>query len=272
MSGEHRAGEGGTGSPSGRATPKKPPVVMIHGGFCGPWAWDNFAARFRSAGYSVETPTLRHHDGGEPPAALATTSLSDYVADLEKFIAKMKTPPILVGHSLGGLLAQMLAGRREIAAVVLLAPSAPWGVPPSTLFEIGAAQGLMLRVGFWSMILEPVFDIAAAHSLDRFPKEKRREIFEQLVPESGRVAFEVLHWGLDMGRTSEVNVRKVSCPLLFMTGSEDRISPTGTVHRAAALYKDRAQVEIMPEMSHWLVGEPGWEEVCERCLAWLAAL
>jgi pimeloyl-ACP methyl ester carboxylesterase len=122
------------------------------------------------------------------------------------------------------------------------------------------------------MILEPVFDIAAAHSLDRFPKEKRREIFEKFVPESGRVAFEILHWGLDMARTSEVNVAKVSCPLLFLTGGNDRISPTGTVQRAAALYKDRAQFEGVPEMSHWLIGEPGWEAVCDKCLTWLEAV
>ena len=176
MSGEHRPGEVGTGSPSGagganqtsgreraqgRATKKnKPPVIMIHGGFCGPWAWDDFAARFRNAGYKVETPALRHHDGGKPPAALATTSLADYAADLEKLIGKMKTPPILVGHSMGGLLAQMLAARCDVAAALLLAPSAPWGVPPSTLFEIGAAQSLMLRVGFWSMILGAQYSIS----------------------------------------------------------------------------------------------------------------
>jgi len=284
--GERRPGETGSGSPSGagnqtsgreraqgRASQKnKPPVVMIHGGFCGPWAWEEFAARFREAGYHVESPALRHHDGGKPPASLATTSLSDYAADLKKVITGMKTPPILVGHSLGGLLAQMLAARSDVAAAVLLAPSAPWGVPPSTLFEIGAAQGLMLKVGFWSMILDPIFDIAAAHSLNRFPKEKRREIFEKFVPESGRAAFEVLHWGLDMARTSEVDVRKVKCPLLFLTGDEDRISPPGTVGRAAALYKDRAQFEVIAGMSHWLIGEPGWEQVCERCLSWLETI
>jgi non-heme chloroperoxidase len=250
----------------------KPPVIMIHGGFCGPWAWDDFATRFRTAGYDVATPCLRHHDGGKPPQALATTSLSDYAADLEKQIAAMKTPPILVGHSLGGLLAQMLAARSDVAAAVLLAPSAPWGVPPSTLFEIGAAQGLMLRAGFWRMILEPVFDIAVAHSLDRFPKARRREIFEKFVPESGRVAFEILHWGLDMTKTSEVDARKVNCPLLFLTGDNDRISPPGTVRRTAALYKDCARFEIMPDMSHWLIGEPGWERVCDRSLAWLGSL
>ncbi len=248
---------------------KKPPVIMIHGGFCGPWAWDNFAARFRAAGYEVTTPALRHHDGDKPAQALATTSLIDYAADLESLIAAMKTPPILIGHSMGGLLAQMLAARQGIAGAILLAPSAPWGVPPSTLFEIGTAQTMMLQVGFWTAILEPNFDIASAHSLDRFPKEQRKQIFERFLPESGRATFEVLHWGLDMRRSSEVNARKVQCPMLLLTGSADRISPPGTVERIAALYNGRARCEIVPGMSHWLISEPGWETVCDRSLAWL---
>ena len=250
----------------------KPPVMMIHGGFCGPWAWDEFAWRFRAAGYAVETPALRHHDGAKPSASLATTGLADYAADLEKHILAMNAPPILVGHSLGGLLAQMLAARRDIAAAILLAPSAPWGVPPSTLFEIGVAQSMMLRVGYWSTVLQPNFDIAAKHSLDRFSKEQRERIFQRFVPESGRAAFEVLHWGLDMGRASEVDVRRVECPLLFLVGAGDRISPPGTVARAAARYKGRAQYDVMPDMSHWLIGEPGWEQVCDRALAWLDSL
>jgi pimeloyl-ACP methyl ester carboxylesterase len=255
----------------GRATKKnKPSVVMIHGAFCGPWAWDGFAARFRDAGYTVETPALRHHDENNP--ALANTSLIDYVADLGRLIGGLKTPPILVGHSMGGLLAQMLAARRKIAAAILLAPTAPWGVPPTTLFEMAAAQSLMLHVGFWSAILEPDFDIASAHSLDRLPAARRAEIFARFVPESGRATFEMIHWGLDMRRASEVDVRKVQAPLLFLAGGADRINPPGTVERAARLYKDRAQFEVMPGMSHWLVGEPGWEAVCDRSLTWLDSL
>jgi non-heme chloroperoxidase len=250
----------------------KPAVVMIHGGFCGPWALDGFAARFRAGGYQVATPALRHHNGGKPPAALATTSLTDYADDLEALVAALEEPPVLVGHSMGGLLAQMLAARTRIAAVVLLAPSPPWGVPPSTLFEIGAAHGLLLRVGFWNMILEPNYAVAAAHSLDRFSKAEGEEVFKRFVPESGRATFEVLHWGLDMRRASEVDARKVACPLLFLAGAADRISPPGTVERAAALYKDRARCETLDGMSHWLVGEPGWEKVCDRALAWLDSL
>ncbi|MBN9545155.1 MAG: alpha/beta hydrolase [Alphaproteobacteria bacterium] len=272
MSREHRPGETESSSP-GRATHEnpKPPVLMIHGGFCGPWVWDAFAARFREAGYDVSAPALRFHDGAKPAPALATTSLLDYAADLEKQVAAMASPPILIGHSMGGLLAQMLAARREIAAAILLAPIAPWGVPPSTLFEIGTAQSLMLRVGFWSMILEPDFNAAAAHSLDRFPENQRKQVFDQFRPESGRATFEALHWGLDMHRASEVDIRKVTCPLLLLTGGGDRICPPGTVQRTAALYK-QASFETMPGMSHWLIGEPGWEGVCDRSLSWLESL
>ena len=274
------SGAGGANQTSGReraqdrATNKnqKSPVMMIHGGFCGPWAWDPFAARFRAAGYEVATPALRFHDGLKPVPALATVSLTDYAADLEKQISALTAPPVLVGHSMGGLLVQMLAARCEIAAAILLAPTAPWGVPPSTLFEIGTAQSLMLHVGFWAAILEPNFEVAAAHSLDRFPEQQRAQIFEKFRPESGRATFEALHWGLDMRRASEVDIRKVTCPLLFLTGSGDRISPPGTVERTAALYKNRAHYEVMPGMSHWLIGEPGWETVCDRSLTWLDSL
>ncbi|MGH6827330.1 MAG: alpha/beta hydrolase, partial [Rhizomicrobium sp.] len=231
-----------------------------------------FAARFRGAGYAVETPALRFHDGGKPPPALGRTSLSDYAADLEELIAGLKAPPVLVGHSLGGLLAQIAAARVPATACALLAPSPPWGVAPSTLFEIAAAHGLLLRVGFWNAVLEPNFDVAASHSLDRIPKEQREEIFRRFVPESGRATFEAVHWGLDMRRASEVDVRKVTCPLLFLTGTADRISPPGTVARAAALYEGRARYETLDGMSHWLVGEPGWEKVCDRVLSWLESI
>ena len=95
------------------------------------------------------------------------------------------------------------------------------------------------------------------------------DIAVELTPGGWRIAD---HPGLDMRRASEVDARKVQCPLLFLTGSGDRISPPGTVERTAALYKDRARCEIMPGMSHWLIAEPGWEKVCDRSLAWLASI
>lgn len=250
----------------------RPPVLMIHGAFCGPWSLDGFKRAFEKAGYKVKVPALRFHDGAAPPDALATTGLADFVADLEQEIAALDEAPILLGYSMGGLLAQLLAARRAPRAMILLATCSPWGVPPSTLFEIGSAQAMLLSTGFWNRILEPNRDAALAASLHQLPREERDAVFSRLVPESGRATFEVLHWGLDMKRASEVDCGKITCPLLLLSGGEDRINPPGTVARTAALYKDRATHEIFPGMGHWLIGEPGWEKVAARAVAWADGL
>ena len=225
--------------------------------------------KFAAAGYAATAPALRFHDGERPPAVLGTTGLADYAADLEQEIAALGQAPILVGHSMGGLLAQMLAARMEVRALILLAPSPPWGVPPTTLFEIGAAQAMHLHPGHWNQVLEPNRDIALAHSLDKLPRHMRDEVFDRFMPESGRATFEIMNWGMDFNQSSRVDSDAVTAPMLFLTGSEDRLNPPSTVARIAALYGDRATAEVLDGMGHWLIGEPGWEQLAERALDWL---
>jgi pimeloyl-ACP methyl ester carboxylesterase len=250
----------------------KPAVVMIHGAFCGPWALEGFQKKFEAAGFAVRAPALRFHNGGAPPEALGTTGVADFVADLEAEIAALKAPPILLGYSMGGLLAQMIAAHRKIAALVLLAPSAPWGVPPSTLFEIATAQAMLLNAGYWNKVLEPNRDAALTASLNLLPRAERDAVLDRLLPESGRATFEILHWGLDMNRASEVETAKIDCPMLFLSGSEDRINPPTTVARNAALYRGRATHETVSGVGHWLIGEPGWEKIADRALEWLETI
>jgi len=246
--------------------------MMIHGAFCGPWSLDGLKRKFKEAGYAVTTPCLRFHDQKPPPTALGTTGLGEFAADLEDEIRALGASPILLGHSMGGLLAQQLAARLDVRALILLAPSAPWGTPPTTLFEIGAAQAMHLNPGYWNKVLEPNRDVALAHSLDKLPKHMRDEVYGRLVPESGRATFEILNWGLDLNHASGVEAEKVTAPLLFLTGSEDRINPPSTVTRIAALYGARATNEVLQGMGHWLIGEPGWEKLADRALVWLESL
>ncbi|MBA2590039.1 MAG: alpha/beta hydrolase [Alphaproteobacteria bacterium] len=247
----------------------KAPVLMIHGAFCGPWSLDGLKQKFEAAGYAVTAPALRFHDQKRAPSALATTGLADYAADLEDEIAALKAPPILVGHSMGGLLAQMLAARVKVAALVLLAPSPPWGVTPTTLFEIGAAHSMHLQPGHWNQVLEPNRDVALAHSLDRLPRDMRDSVYGRFVAESGRAMFEVMNWAMDFNQASAVDVDAVTAPLLFLTGSDDKINPPSTVAQIAALYGAKATAEVLDGMGHWLIGEPGWEKLAERALSWL---
>lgn len=246
-------------------------VVMIYGAFCGGWVFDHWRAAFEAKGYPVLTPTLRYHDrGDDPPRELGKTSIRDFADDIEKLISDLPSPPILVGHSMGGLIAQMLAARRDVRALVLLAPSAPWGVLPSTPFEFVSAQALYFAGDFWNKTLRPTHWIAAANALDQLSAAERDAVFARFVPESGLATFEVMHWPLDLSRATQVDPRDVTCPVLCLVGAKDRVNPPATVRRVATRYGGRAVYEELAGHSHWLIGEPDWEKVAARALEWLA--
>jgi non-heme chloroperoxidase len=249
---------------------KRTPVVMIHGAFCGAWVFEGWRALYEARGFDVHTPDLRHHqaDGGHS-VALGRTSVRDYAADLGALLDRIGEWPIVLGHSLGGLLAQMLAARHRVRALVLLAPSAPWGLLPSTPFEFFSAQALYLDGAFWRKPLLPRDWIAEANALDLVPARGRDAILSRLVPESGLATFEVIHWLFDLHRATLVNSRDVACPILCLVGARDRINPPPTVRRISRRYGGRARFEILPDHSHWLVGEPGWERIAAGSLDWL---
>lgn len=244
---------------------------MIHGAFCGPWSFDAFRNPFEAAGYKVHAPVLRHHDHGRaPPPALGRVSLTDYAADLEKLIHGLDQTPVLIGHSMGGLLAQMLAAKGLARACVLLAPSAPWGVLPSTLFELASAQALLFSGGdYRGSVIQPDYRIAAAHSLDKLDRKTRSEVYARFVPESGQATFEIMNWSFDLRRAGHVRARDVTCPILCLVGGDDKINPPSTVARIAQRYRGRALFEELPGHSHWLVGEKDADKIAARALEWL---
>jgi pimeloyl-ACP methyl ester carboxylesterase len=198
------------------------------------------------------------------------TSLLDYAHDLEKFIGTLESAPIVLGHSLGGLLAQMLASRGKARALVLLAPCPPWGILPSTIFEIASAHTMLFAGDFWNQPLKPEYWVAAANSLDHLPPPERHKVFSHFVPESGRATFEIMHWAWDARRAALVTARDVTCPILCLVGEHDKINPPSTVHRIAERYEGRAVYRELPRHSHWLLGEPGWEKIAGDCVHWLA--
>jgi pimeloyl-ACP methyl ester carboxylesterase len=250
----------------------RPPVLMIHGAFCGPWSLDGLKARFEQAGYEVSAPCLRFHDIVPPPAALGTTGLADYIADLEEEAAALGEAPVLVGHSMGGLLAQMLAARGKVRGIACLAPSAPYGILPSTPFEIASAQALYMAGEFWNKPLIPERWIAMTNTLDMLDEKSREKVFARFVPESGLATFEIMQWALDPRRASSVDASRVTCPVLCLAGNRDRVNPPATVRSVAKRYRALGSFEEVANHSHWLIGEPGWEKIAQRVLAFFAEI
>lgn len=249
-----------------------PPFLMLHGAFCASWALDNYRAYFEAEGASVTAPTLRYHDtvpGTRAPQALGTTSLTDFVRDLEPVVRAMSEPPVIVGHSMGGLLAQMLAARLPARALVLLAPSPPWGTLPTTPWELASAHSLYYAGQFWNRPLKPTQWIADSHALDLLPPAEREAVFARFVPESGLATFEIMHWPMDLRRASHVEARAVICPVLCVAGEYDRVNPPKTVASIAKRYRDNGHFREVENHSHWLIGEPGWEETAAHVKTWL---
>ena len=106
-------------------------LIMIHGMFGGGWCCNNYKGFFEEKGYHCVTPVLRFHDmdpDEHPDPRLGGTSVLDYVEDLAKQIEKMDPLPFLMGHSMGGLIAQILGSRGLAEALILLTPASPSGI------------------------------------------------------------------------------------------------------------------------------------------------
>jgi pimeloyl-ACP methyl ester carboxylesterase len=248
------------------------PIVFIHGAFCGGWAFDAFREPFEAAGFEAHAPNLPHHERGADLEQLALTGLKEYAHAITLYLRELRAPPVLVGHSLGGLVVQLVAMHAPVAGMVLLAPSAPWGVPPTTLDEHGNHLGLTLLGDYWRRPVPPDFRVARATTIDRLSRDDARRAFARFVPESGRAIREAMQWWLDTSMASQAPVYRIAAPVLGLAGGRDRVNPASTVRRVLARFPEgQAHFHEFPEMSHWLVGEPEAPEVAKLILQWLQA-
>ena len=108
---------------AGQETATRPtPVVFVHGAWHGAWCWqEKFMPFFAQAGFAVTALSLRGHGGSEGRAGLRWHAIADYVADVAAVAATLPTPPVLIGHSMGGLVVQKYLERHAATAAVLLA-------------------------------------------------------------------------------------------------------------------------------------------------------
>lgn len=247
-------------------------IFMTHGMWGGGWYWAKFKAFFQARGYRCVAPTLRYHDAdpaAQPDPRLGTTSLLDYVRDLEEEIASLGTDPILMGHSMGGLLSAILASRGHGKALVQLNPGPPRGVFALRPSAIRAFWSALTMWGFWRKPFRQTFAEAADSMLQMCPPDQQRDAYARFVYESGRAASEIGFWLFDRGRASEVQEERVRCPVLIVAGVEDRITPTAVTRQIAARYGPHATYREFPDHAHWTVGEPGWEDVATYVAEWL---
>ncbi len=266
------AAAAGSSSRQTAARTGKPVLVMIHGMFVGPWCWDEYRGYFEKQGYRVITPTLRHHDlplSAPPPAELTKTGIADYVADAEKEILAMNDKPIVIGHSMGGLIAQLLAAKGLARAAVLIAPAVPRGISPLSWTGIKSAWMNRQRLGHWREPLRPTFPGAVYSSLHLLTPEERERIFGRFTYESPRAAGEISFWFFDRQRSTAVDANRVTCPVLTIAAAEDRLVPPSIVRKIHEKYRHMSTYREFNNHAHFIIAEPGWEKVAREIEFWL---
>lgn len=250
-------------------------IFMIHGMWGTSRDWDDYRTFFQARGYRCITPNLPGHDtapGAAPDPRLGTLSLLDYADVLERQIRQLDQKPIIMGHSMGGLLAQILGARGLARALVLLTPAAPAGLLTLTPSVIRCFWRYALRWRFWDRPYLPRFRDAAWSTLNLLPAEGQREAYARYVPESGRAIFEIGCWPLYRGKATTVDASRVTCPMLVIGGGLDRITPASVVRKVAARYGAVSTYREFAGHAHWVLGEPGWEAVAGFTAQWLHQL
>ena len=240
-------------------------MLFLHGAFCGAWSWaEIFLPFFARRGRHAGALSLRGHGAGDDRRRMGTATLSDYMADVQRAFAEFPEPPVVVGHSLGGLLAQMLIGRVEMRALVLLASLPPEGLffesprlivtdPHIWLEAVAAAVGLT----------KTPIALAAAELLfaEDVPRGRVRRYAALMTPEAPRALAEA-HFPWPVPSAMFFGI-----PALVVGGTKDRLVWQISTWRTAVYHG--AAHETAENQGHFLMLDPGAETVARSILDWL---
>jgi pimeloyl-ACP methyl ester carboxylesterase len=258
--------------------PSDPTIVLIHGFWVTPRSWEHWVARYESQGHTVLAPAYPGLEAeveslNADPSPLEALTVDGILEHLESVVAPLEQPPILIGHSAGGVFTQLLLDRGFGAAAVAINSAPTEGVkvlPPSQLkatFSILSHPSTRHKA---APLTPEQWHYAFANTLD---EEGSRALYDRYhVPASGAIFWESVLANVKPGQqATHVDYRNDSrAPLLFITGSEDNLMPPSVQHSNAKHYKSTALTEVkdFEGRDHATIATPGWEEVADHALAW----
>lgn len=245
----------------------RPPILFLHGIFAAGWVFADAQRWFASRGVSSYSADLRGHGEGASVPRLGAIPMRAYVDDAlaaaRAVAGRHGTAPVVIGHSMGGLLAQKLAEGGVATALVLVCSAPPGGIPVigKTLLSRMIRPRYLVPL-LRSTPLAPTRDDADAMILNGVAPGERAAIFARFQPDSGRACRE-----LALG-TVRVDAARVRCPILNIVALEDQFVPPRAGRALSARY-GATSVEL-PGRGHFVFGEPGRDALLANIDQWLA--
>lgn len=256
----------------------QPPIVLIHGLWMTPLSWEGWAKKYRELGYDVIIPSWKVLEGKTVeqirkfPNIMRGIGLHEIMSHFEDILRDLNRPPILMGHSFGGLFVQLLLDK-GFGSVGVAIHSAPvkgiWKLPLTTIRSAWPALKNPLNVnGIFDMNYEQ-FKYAFANDM---PDEESRAAYDRYyIPTANKPLIESAFANLNPKAHTKVDFNNLNrSPLLFVAGDNDRITPAALNRENAFHYHgtESADYVLFRGRNHFTIGQEGWEEVADYCLQW----
>jgi pimeloyl-ACP methyl ester carboxylesterase len=250
----------------------KKTIVFIHGMFQNPKSWDKWITFFNEKGYDCIAPAWPLHEGmpvelrNNPPADLGDLHLQTIVDEMERIVNSLPEKPILIGHSVGGLIVQLLVQKGFAEMGVPIDSVAPNAM---LAFDWGFMKNSALIANPFKSN-EPFYtDLESFHDsfCNTMSMEETVAAFNKTATHDSRNVLRDC-----MGEAGQIDTEMPHAPLLFIGGEEDQIIPYELNRRNAEAYIDEISIsefKSFPNRSHWICGQSGWEEVAAYIGEWL---
>ncbi len=253
---------------------KLAPVVLVHGMWSTPDVFKELRSCFEDQGYEVYTPRLPYHFplpqmNKAARAGLKKSGVDDYVDAISTLIHSLDRKPIVIGHSLGGLLSQLIAAKHECEKLILLSSAAPAGIHSWSWSVVRTLGHNLLKFPLWKSITNlniRNIQYGVANSQSRDVQEA---LHAELTLESGRVSWQIAMWFLYKTPKTLVNAANVKCPVLVIGGTDDKITPISIQRRIAQKYGHQVTWCEIENACHWTIGGTFLPEISKTMLDWL---
>jgi len=249
--------------PDGKGAIHETPLLFIHGAYTAAWCWEeHFLPWFAAQGYFCYAVSLSGHGASRGRKQLDSFGIQDYVDDVAEVIAALPAPPVLIGHSMGGFVAQKYLEQRQLPGVVLMCAVPPQGLMSSAFGLMFQKPGLLndlnSMLGGGSVAAETLREALFAQPVSEADLQR---YFRHAQTESHRAIWDMTLFNLPHP------ARVKNTPLLVLGAELDHLIPSSLVEMTARSYG--VEAEIFPGMGHGLMLERDWRNVAGRIHAWL---
>ena len=255
------------------------PVVFIHGLWLLPSSWDRWASVFEEAGFTTVKPGWPDDpetvaEAKAHPEVFAHKGVGQVADHYAEAIGRLKKKPAVIGHSFGGLLAQIIAGRGLSLATVAIDPAPFRGVLPLPISSLKSASPVLGNPANLNRAVALTFDQFKYGWANALSEDEAKDLYETYhVPASGLPLFQAATANLNPWTEVKVDTKNVDRgPLLFINGEKDNTVPWAIANASYKRQKhNEAVTEIveMPNRGHALTIDSGWREVADTALAFI---